>query len=1667
MLLFLKKIQTSFLGIFVLSLSFAFVFFAESANAQFNPEINYQGKLTNATGVSVPDGNYNMRFWLHSGTSTPTSSALWTEDRTGVNKVSVANGLFSVMLGSVSAFAGLDFNQVLYLGVEIGGVSAVPSWDGEMSPRKIIGAVPVAFVAERALSADSISGFSTSSFLRSDDSGVLAATTSATSTLLTLIQNGTGSLLRLFSSSTEVLTVLNNGKLGLGTTTPSAKLTIQGTAGDNSPTFRVASSSGESTLSLLSNGNLELGGQLISAGINWTPRAAAEQNDWRSITYGNGLFVAVAYSGTNRVMTSPDGINWTPRTAAEANSWNSVTYGNGLFVAVASGGTNRVMTSPDGINWTPRAAAEQNDWRSITYGNGLFVAVADGGSGTNRVMTSPDGINWTPRAAAEQNYWNSITYGNGLFVAVAYSGSGTNRVMTSGHLNSISLAHNNIYQGGMSIYDSLRIGTTTSALASLLIQGTPDKNPFMIASSSGANLLTLDKAGNLGVGTSSTSSKLIIQGTAGASNSTFTIASSSGESTLSMLANGNLELGGRLINAGIKWATSSVPVAGNWWRSVTYGNGLFVAVSYDGTNRVMTSPDGKKWTASTTPDGSWMSVTYGNGLFVAVGGDDGTNRVMTSPDGKNWTPRTSAEVNGWAAVTYGNGLFVAVAANGTNRVMTSADGINWTPRAAAEANYWTSVTYGNGLFVAVAANGTNRVMTSPDGKNWTAHAAAGGFIYGWQSVTYGNGLFVAVASGGTNSVMTSPDGISWNLSTLAEANNWKSVTYGNGLFVAVASNGTNRVMTSPDGINWTARAMAVSPWQSITYGNGLFVAVALDWANDGTNGVMTSGHLNSISLAHNNIYQGGMSIYDSLRIGTTTSALASLLIQGTPDKNPFMIASSSGANLLTLDKAGNLGVGTSSPSSKLTVAGSANITGSLSVAATTTTENLLVNSTTTTNNLAVNGTGTIQKLFVNDNLGLGTTTALSKLAMERLSYGISGVVGMDQYFTLNNATVNAVQIANNLLLKTTNTATSTIVGGLWKVEDSTVFGNTVRGLEVQTDRGTNTLGENTAISGYARTFGLKGITSGDAGGAFEPAGVFAETKGTTQSNALRAYSSTITTAALVKVFQDTSNFAGTGLLMNFGNAGGTFSSSSSLFIDLKNAGTSVFKVGSRGMLTIGDGTTNNSAGLQIGFGGLCVDNDGSCMASTTGRISAVDYHTGNSDLAEMYFSKEDLLAGEVVYAQGGLSVGKASSSTKDKIIGVVSTKPGLLLGFDDSSLEAGETGFPVALSGRVPVRLSNENGEIKTGDELTLSSLPGVVMKATSTGKIVGVALEDFDENRAYSDTFINQFGDDISEQDLTPADKDDDPRIDDGCYFGGGNSADKKACVPLKTAGSDTENNNLEIKAEEKKQTLEALEDKESEVVVLENGEEVKVGQIVMFVSLKQKYLDIEGEMMIKALLANENEEVDRGYAVWQKLVDLANRFMDGVLSVLTLKADRVEVKNELCVDGVCVTADDLRKIINNGGVESSAGSTGGSGAVNGANEGMSGSEGAGAANENEAVSEGGGVVTGGDSASTTEESTNEGGISEGGMGGGSGSAGMVEGGVLGGIGDGAGSIGGSGTVNGAGAGIGGNETGGGTEGEINTNANGAGSGAGAVGGANEGVDVANENEGVAEEKL
>ncbi len=52
--------------------------------------------------------------------------------------------------------------------------------------------------------------------------------------------------------------------------------------------------------------------------------------------------------------------------------------------------------------------------------------------------------------------------------------------------------------------------------------------------------------------------------------------------------------------------------------------------------------------------------------------------------------------------------------------------------------------------------------------------------------------------------------------------------------------------------------------------------------------------------------------------------------------------------------------------------------------------------------------------------------------------------------------------------------------------------------------------------------------------------------------------------------------------------------------------------------------------------------------------------------------------------------------------------------------------MPIALAGRVPVKVSTESGVIKPGDFLTASSIPGVAKKATQPGQVLAKALEGY-----------------------------------------------------------------------------------------------------------------------------------------------------------------------------------------------------------------------------------------------------------------------------------------------------------------------------------------------------
>ncbi|MGH7234644.1 MAG: hypothetical protein ACREF7_04345, partial [Candidatus Saccharimonadales bacterium] len=145
----------------VFGLSYLMSWSPAPAYAATSNTINFQARLESASGAIVPDGTYNVEFKIYNALSSSGSSqgsctgdahCLWYEDYlVGGTPVTVSNGYMTVNLGSQTAFPStIQWGTSLYLGMNIGGTGGSPTWDGEMTPRLTLTAVPAAFSLESA-----------------------------------------------------------------------------------------------------------------------------------------------------------------------------------------------------------------------------------------------------------------------------------------------------------------------------------------------------------------------------------------------------------------------------------------------------------------------------------------------------------------------------------------------------------------------------------------------------------------------------------------------------------------------------------------------------------------------------------------------------------------------------------------------------------------------------------------------------------------------------------------------------------------------------------------------------------------------------------------------------------------------------------------------------------------------------------------------------------------------------------------------------------------------------------------------------------------------------------------------------------------------------------------------------------------------------------------------------------------------------------------------------------------------------------------------------------------------------------------------------------------------------------------------------------------------------
>lgn len=153
---------------------------------------------------------------------------------------------------------------------------------------------------------------------------------------------------------------------------------------------------------------------------------------------------------------------------------------------------------------------------------------------------------------------------------------------------------------------------------------------------------------------------------------------------------------------------------------------------------------------------------------------------------------------------------------------------------------------------------------------------------------------------------------------------------------------------------------------------------------------------------------------------------------------------------------------------------------------------------------------------------------------------------------------------------------------------------------------------------------------------------------------------------------------------------------------------------------------NNTASVSASNSFISFHTQGVGLAgSITGdNASGVRYNTTAADFAE-YLKKdpnEDIPYGTVTCITQSGTV-KSCSDENRNIIGVTSSNPGFLGGKD-----LGDKSVVVGLLGQIETYVIAEKDEIKAGDPITISSIPGIGTKADHGGMIIGRALESYNQ---------------------------------------------------------------------------------------------------------------------------------------------------------------------------------------------------------------------------------------------------------------------------------------------------------------------------------------------------
>jgi len=192
-------------------------------------------------------------------------------------------------------------------------------------------------------------------------------------------------------------------------------------------------------------------------------------------------------------------------------------------------------------------------------------------------------------------------------------------------------------------------------------------------------------------------------------------------------------------------------------------------------------------------------------------------------------------------------------------------------------------------------------------------------------------------------------------------------------------------------------------------------------------------------------------------------------------------------------------------------------------------------------------------------------------------------------------------------------------------------------------------------------------------------------------------------------------------------------------VKVTTSGNSFFNGGNVGIGTTSPGATVPGTKLEVNGGITLTTNSGGAITFQDGTKQSTAY-TGVTCTGADYAEAIDVTGDRTTYEPGDLLVLdpnapgkflKSNQSYSTLVAGIYSTKPGFVGRKQPATPESSATEVPMAMVGRVPTKVSAENGPIKVGDLLVTSSTPGYAMKGTDrsllTGAVVGKAMGPLD----------------------------------------------------------------------------------------------------------------------------------------------------------------------------------------------------------------------------------------------------------------------------------------------------------------------------------------------------